>query len=334
MSYKSLLKVKEDTLTLEVSDSSINLFNSCPRAFEFRKIFNSVRQETTLPTGLGKALHEASQEYVVSGDRNKSIFQLLLHYPYQFYKNPLDNRSWQSAINVADTAFNFWDAEMKDWEIVYLKHPKTGELVPACEVPFGLKLKGLNFQYKGKKINIRYIGYIDLILYNKKLDKYAVADIKTTASNADKTYEFRFASQCIPYALVLDTLLGKTNSAKDGLQILYWVQYIHFLDSESTLYPFTKTPQDITDWTIGFLDSLEHIFKYLNREHFPRRAAKCFTYNSPCKFFDICGQRDPQEIYMQVAYENAIQNKLENIREEPWIDIDLQIDTSGVYLNA
>jgi len=313
-----------DIEVLEVSDSSLGLLHSCPRKFEFRKMFMSDRFENSLAASAGSALHAGTQEYCFTSDKDKAMFEFLMEFPFQYDEGAMHVRSWQSCVHMLDEAMKFWDLDMDDWEIAMI-NDSTGAPIPAYEVPFALVIENYPFYADGRTITLKYIGYIDLILHNKVTGEYAVCDIKTTTASLDsKVYEFTFADQCLPYGLVLETLLGQDISR--GFEVYYWMQFIHPLDATNTLFPFIKTKTDIQDWVVGFMEDMNTIKRSYNAGWFRRRSKACFSWKRPCNFFDLCDSRDTKSISQFVKMENASRKPNGNPRVKPWIEIKLETD--------
>jgi len=311
--------------TLEVSDSSLSLLHSCPRKFEFRKMFLADRFETSLAASAGTALHEGTQSYCTGKvSKEAAIFKMLMQYPYEYDKGQMDVRSWQSCTHTLETAMIFWDNDMGDWEIAMIQDAE-GLPIPAYEVPFALVIENFPFYSDGRTITLKYIGYIDLILHNKVTGQYAVCDIKTTTvSLSNKVYDFTFADQCLPYGLVLETLLGQEIS--NGYEVFYWMQYIHPLDATNVLLPFIKTKDDIQDWVVGFMEDMNTIKRSYNAGWFRRRAKSCYAWNRPCTYFDLCDSRNTNSIAAFIKMENSSRESSGNTRVKPWIEIKLETD--------
>lgn len=311
-----------DIETLEVSDSSLGLLASCPRKFEFRKMFMSDRFENSLPANVGSALHTGSQTYCTGISKEQATFNMLMEFPMQYETKLMDIRTWQSATYVLETAMQFWDIDMEEWEIAMIQDAE-GNPIPAYEVPFALVMKNFPFYADGRTITLKYIGYIDLILHNKLTGQYAVCDIKTTSADlSTKNYEFTFADQCLPYGLILETLLGQDISR--GFEVYYWMQFIHPIDATNVLLPFIKTRDDIQDWVAGFMEDINIIKRSYNAGWFRRRSKSCYSWNRPCTYFDMCDSRDTKSLSIFVKMENQKREPNGNQRVKPWIEIDLE----------
>ncbi len=303
--------------TLEISHSSRGSLRSCPRKFEFRKMYKSSRREETQATGSGKALHTAFQNYFVNRDENAGLLDLVLEYPIRFQKSAMDANSLEGCIA---TYLKCIESEIFDeWEIAYVVKP-DGEKVPAVEVPFSLNLQ-VDFFGNGTLVTVKYIGYIDLILYNRYTDQYAVVDIKTTTKDSDFATEYTFHEQCLPYGLVLQVLLGL--DYERGFEVGYWITKINALDPWDQMPTFMKDGTMVAEWLRGYLLDIAAIQEFHKLGFFPRNGGACYNWNRRCSFFDLCDSRDYNYLEVMIGAENK--ELAGSDREEPWVQIDLGV---------
>lgn len=302
---------------LEVSHSSRGSLHSCPRKIEFRKMYASSRRDETQATGSGKAMHEALQSWLVDKDVDKGLWKLISHYPIRFQKTSMDANSLEGCIGtylhcIQSDLFN-------EWEIAYVVKP-DGTKVPAVEVPFNLRMK-VDFFGNGKMVWINYIGYIDLIMYNKIEDRYAVWDIKSTTKEADFATQFTFDEQCLPYGLVLQKLLNLDYTR--GYEVGYWICKLHAVEHYEKLLTFTKDGNDVAEWLRGYLIDIHLLQTYHKLGFFPRNGSSCASWNRQCTFFDMCDTRDYNYLETMIGMEN--QELAGSDRPEPWVVIDLEV---------
>ena len=128
---------------LRVSYSSLNTFESCPRKFEFSKLFD--RRPWTgeeFAAAVGTALHKGYQEYLVSNDRDKALWAMAKAYPHELEwtveASKAEPRSLAACAITLDAMIDS-DA-MNEWEVAQIKNPQ-GEIVPAIEVPYEIRFK-------------------------------------------------------------------------------------------------------------------------------------------------------------------------------------------------
>lgn len=301
---------------LEWSHSSRATFRSCPRKFEFRKIYNNARRSEGLATGAGSALHAGIQSWLLHKHFDTAMWEMIQRFPIKYQKSWSDTNSLAGCFQTLTAMMN-WD-KMDQYELASLKKP-DGTIVPGIEVAFILRIDKYPFYPDGRTIRVDYIGFIDLILYDKMENEYIVCDVKTTTKDTDKAVEFRFDDQCLPYGLVLEAILG--HDVNKGFEIDYWSAQINHDEPKNSMYAFNKTQNDLQDWMQGYLFDLDAVRRYYNLGWFARNGNSCMTWNRPCIFFDFCETRNPKTIEMMLKQDAA--NQKEFKREEPWIIVEL-----------
>lgn len=304
---------------LELSDSSVKLGSSCARKLEFRKFHESSRRQEGLAMGVGQALHAGTQGFLTHGDFDRALWEMMEQYPIQWQKSAMDQNSIEAAYATLRRACGF--TKLGEFELAKIEGP-DGELMPAVEVPFVLRLSDFPWYADGRTITIDYIGFIDLIMYDRFNDEYNVWDIKTTTRTVDFNLIYRFDTQCLPYGLVLEALLD--HDYRQGFNVAYWTQYIHPLEPLNYFNPYMKTLNDVQEWLRSYLFFLNQIKTYYNMGWFPRAGGNtCNAFQKPCQFVDLCEYRDPNFLNPMIAQENV--NLPESTRPDPWIIIDLEI---------
>lgn len=301
---------------LELSHSSRGLLRSCPRKLEFRKIYNNSRKQESLASGAGSALHDGVQSYLQDKDEEQAIWRMIRSFPIKYQKSWMDQNSLAGCYHTLQSMLQW--PKLHEYELAKIKK-QDGSIVPAVEVPFVLRINNYPFYENGDTIQVDYIGFMDLIMYNKMDDEYIVWDMKTTTKNTDKAVEFAFHDQCLPYGLALESLLGRDTTF--GFQVAYWSTYIDHLQPKNMLYSFNKSHVDINDWMQGYLFDLDTIRRYYNLGWFAR-TGNCMAWNRPCQFFDFCGTRDPKTI--EILLEADAANQKEHEKPEPWAIIELE----------
>ena len=305
---------------LELSHSSRSSFRSCPRKFEFRKVYNNSRRSESYAGNTGSALHAGIQSWLIHKDFDHAIWQMIKNFPIKYQKSWNDERSLAACYTTLVSMIN-WE-HMGQYEVAQLKKP-DGTIVYAVEVPFILRISKYPFFADGGTICVDYRGFIDLILFDKMNNTYIVNDIKTTTRNTDKTVEFRFAEQCVPYGLVLESVLG--NDINKGFEVTYWSTVIDHLEPKNTWLPFPKSKVDLRDWMQGYLFDLDQIRRYYNLGWFARNGNSCMNWQRPCVFWDFCETRNPKTIEVMLQQDAANQKEQEK-QEEPWIIIELEYE--------
>ena len=304
---------------LRVSHSSIRTFRSCARKLEFKKFHPTMSRDESLDGEVGHALHVGYQHYLVNKDRDAAIFAMLRRYPIHLNSNPSDPKSVEACYPTLNAIID--SGAFLEYEIAEIKC-LDGKVRKAIEVPFQIDIKGfdLGFTPEGEPILIIYVGFIDAILYDKILNEYLVIDIKTTRWNlVDMTPVYHFDEQCIPYAIVLERILGRP---LDNLTVKYISVYIDIEKPKITPYEFKKTRIDIEDWARGLLVDLQMIKMYYQMGWFKRNPNACVAFNKVCPHFDICNQRDQTAIARHLTLDQKPYVEEEII---PWIKLDLEL---------
>lgn len=304
---------------LEMSNSSCGSLHSCPRKIEFRKFFNNSRRDESYATGTGSAMHAGIQTYLETKDQEAAIWAMMRKHPFHFQKSFNDAQSLDVLYSTLMSAINWY--KLDQFELAYVVKP-DGTKVPAVEIPFCLRIKDYPFYADGGKIDVDYIGYMDLIMYDKIEDKYIVWDIKTTVKDTDQYPLFAFHEQCLPYGLVLESLLG--NEYGNGFEVAYWSVLKNIFEPKNKYYPFYKSADDVQEWLRGYILDLAAIRQYYNLGWFPRRGSACMGYNRTCVNFDFCETRDPKTIEMMLQQDEA--NQKPPMVHDIWNVVELNVE--------
>jgi hypothetical protein len=309
---------------LQVSYSSLNrTYNSCERRFELNKLYAATHFSESLAGDAGNALHKAQQAYWITGDKVAATWALMQHYPIKYQKSVNMKRSLQECYA---TLLAMMDSKaLAAYELAKIKI-SNGRIVPAVEVPFAINLltkDGTPFFLTlpdGRLLKVVYVGYIDAILYDAFNDIYIVCDIKTTQKyRTDYTPMFQFDSQCLPYAFVLEKILGLQF---DTLTVKYFVSYIDALEPRALMYTFEKTKNDVLEWARWLAKTLREIRMYTQMNWFPRNGLACDTFGV-CAHSVYCHTRDRNEIERYL--ELSTTRKDDRPPFEPWFELDLHL---------
>lgn len=295
---------------LELSHSTLQSFHSCPRKLEFAKLFNYNLRGRGTAGEAGNSLHAAFGDYLQFHDRDQAIWILMLNYPIDLCSNPLWNWSLEATYAGLIQVMNYADL-----------HPELELAVigdkQAVEVPF---LINIHHNIEGL-MPVVYRGYMDFIFYNRLDNTYKVVDLKgTTYEVKDYVAKWRWDSQCLPYAIVLERALDKEISTLD---VEYLVTKVHLLESTVKQLEYTKSEQEIQEWTQDLIVDLMTIKTYIQTKWFPRRGASCIGFGKVCKFYDLCESRDIDTLKLMLASKDVKQTQREFV---PWITLDLEIE--------
>ena len=304
---------------LSLSHSSRETLASCARKLEFRKFFRHSKRTDSEAGDIGKCLHVGVQSYLKTRDEKEAAASLLLSYPIKYHLKPMQARSLEACYSTLQAAINHQD--LGRYQLAFINF--DGEERPAVEVPFLIHINQSLSKYCPNEptIAITYRGFVDAIFYDALTDSYIVLDIKTTRSNrADYTCMYKFSDQCLPYAMILERILGKPVKR---LEILYYVLYIDALEPRALFYEFTKTEQDIQDWGRGIALDIRNLQLFYSTRWFPRRGAACSSWNRVCTHFDYCDMRNVEDIEQRLALSNEVETK--DIEFNPWFEMNLEL---------
>lgn len=302
---------------LQVSYSSLNLFSSCERKFEFHKLFvNPSAREQTYAAAAGQAMHLGYQEYLATGDSSKAIWKLLRAYPYELaFMELRDDRSIEACISSLERMIDF--DVFHEFEVAKIMNPQ-GEAVPAIEVPFAIRLEGVVLP-DGR--GIEFVGAIDAIMQHKMERQFCSLDIKTHRDTLkDATAKYVYNSQQTPYGIVINHLAGE---ALDSFKVLYLDVYLDLVEPRVTPYDYVRTDEDVQEWLLDTTLTAQRIQKSMQLQHFPRTAGGCVTYNRPCKYLDVCQSRDHESIerYLSMGADpDAVPHRI-----DPWIIAEIDV---------
>lgn len=268
------------------SHSARGTFDWCRRAFELNRLYAQPpgkEHDTTLPAEVGKCLHVAFQTYIATQDFNAGVLQLMQTYPLNLCWDSVNPRSFEAAMAT-------YEALVEAAEFSQAYELARIDDKPATEVAFAIELDNV-FLPDGRKVI--YVGYIDAILQHRVDGTFLAADIKTHRSTQrDRTGEYQFNGQLIPYGLILELVQGKPLT---HLQTVYLDCFVDVLEPRVQVYSFTKTREDVQTWLLEFYLDLALFLYFVRHKFFPRTSHGCMSrYGTTCRHLSYCGTRDPE----------------------------------------
>lgn len=274
-----------------LSHSTTGTLTNCPRQYELAHAVNlGGGSQDQFAADVGHALHDGVQEYVRTRELKRSLFKFLTSFPYDGEYAPERHGRKDRSLEACVSAFQSMACSF-DWSRYEPAQFHVGDsVVDGIEISFAIQL--LN---TGCDIPIYFMGHIDLVLYELLTRKYVIFDLKTTRQSS-KLLEphWRFDQQTVPYGLIIPALEGKPIG---DLTTHYVVTYIDLMEPKTVDFPVTNTEEQIQDWAMGLADTVLRVRRYL-RTQWPRSAsgAACVTFNTPCRFFDVCASRDTERL--------------------------------------
>lgn len=283
---------------LYLSHSSRGILHSCKRKFEFRKLFKHPARDFGLAAEMGKALHAGLQSFLITRKEDEAIKAYMLAYPIDMCQGTMDKYSLEAGYNTLMSAIN--SSPLIENELATI-NCLDGITRPAIEVPFEINFEGLTLA-KSLPVPVSYCGYIDAIFWNREELEFTVLDVKTIGKiDQDLSPKFQWSDQCIPYAMILEYMLGHEIKS---FTVKYLVCKVDVMETTTQIHTFQKTFVDVQDWYKGVLVDVQTIRTFVDMQWFPRdgNGGACFAYNKKCPFYDdVCSLRDPEEIQEFIA---------------------------------
>lgn len=311
---------------IRLSHSTLQTLESCPRKFEFSKLFQNPKHEDSLATGFGTALHRGFQDWLINHDYNHAVYQMMLAYPWELGESPMKDRSAEGALALLDEMIKQFPEER--YELAYIEDA-DGNKLPCVEVPFKLifdEMPSLSMTSRTvegsacKFIPLFYVGYMDLVLYDKVENKFIVIDIKTTSDRLeDLSPKYKFSDQTVPYGLVLNKLMGLL---LDELEVGYYTARPSLMDPKVELYRFYKSGDDLADWAKGMASSLNNLAYWFKNCYFPRTRNGCSFFGRTCPYYNYCQDRNIKRTQIQLAYDGEMSPALPF---ETWCEVHISL---------
>lgn len=313
-----------DKPIVRFSYSSLNTFESCARRLEFDKFYPRLpKDHEAFAADVGTALHHGYQNYLVTQDETAAMWAMLESYPFLLeFKEEKDDRSMEAAISTLECMFE--SVDMANYEIAKIKKP-DGTVVPAIEVPFEIRFKGLDIPACPKYpdgAQVAFTGYIDAIMLNLMSGKYRTLDIKTNRDfSKDQTGKYQYDSQQLPYGLIVEHVVG---NPIESFEVLYLDTLVDLAEPQVTLYPFTKTEDDIQEWLLTRVLQFQMIQKYVQSDFFPRRSGGCMFYKRPCRYLTPCQNRDREMLFTWFMEGSELSEAAQDKPFEPWVVAEIE----------
>lgn len=308
---------------IRVSYSSLGTFSSCARKFELDKLYPRVARvgEDFYAADVGKALHAGYQSWLTHKSEQAAIWSFMCEFPYEAeYSQSNDYRSFEAALATLETMIAYHP--VNDYELATIRRP-DGAVVPAIEVPFEIRFKGLEVapcERYPDGAQFAFTGFMDALMQNLMTGVYRTLDIKTTRQKlADLTAKFKFDTQQVPYGIVVDHV---AKGVVDSFEVLYLNAYIDLIAPDVRFEPFMKTRIDIQEWAMNKVIQFQQIAKFAGLDYFPRTENGCLFYNRPCRYLEVCQSRDRKAVLDWLT----LGNETTPDTFEPWIVAELEVE--------
>ena len=312
--------------TIITSHSLDNVFNSCPRKFEFLSLYDQTpMREESFAADVGTALHEAIQAYLIASAEGKSredaenegYLALAVWYPWELEDEQKSKiRGWGETLLMAHTAFR--DPEWDNWELLKMTNDEW-----AVEVAFRINHLGYDCSSPdGQKYRLASQGKMDLVMQEKTTGDIRVRDIKTTTIPEEHLEaQYYHSGQQVGYSHVMHKMLGVDLESFSVDYVIY--QFVLNDFPKKHLITLEKTPEVIKDFWRNKDELLTRMGKYIEQGWFPRTNGGCVSWFRPCSMLPICKRRDQDYIKKWFAEGGEVRNReydyvvtLDLVREE------------------
>jgi hypothetical protein len=314
----------EKIRTILLSHSIDNVFDYCPRKFEFLNVFDKrPPRDSGFAASVGTALHEGTQAYLIAraeglGEKRATeaaFMSLYKFYPWEDeFEQYTQARSWDKTTLMLYRIIR--SPEWDEWELVSVEGRGW-----AIEVPWLIRHTSVGpFRLKstGEWVQLATQGKIDFVLRHVRTGVILTRDLKTTILDAGMVRsEYTFSGQQVGYSNVVHAMIGVT---PEKMEFEYLVaRFSATEEPEIQLVPMVKGQDMIEDYWFTKLDRLYRIKNYAEAGWFPRTNGSCNSWGKECAMFDICHSRDY----------NLIQDWFRDSNAEPqqgydyWVELEV-----------
>ncbi len=261
----------------QLSYSSRQLLNSCPRKYQLRKLDASFQIEEDMNQKItfefGKLVGLGIQLVFMDHSREDIFLTCFSYYPLDInFVSSKHKKSFYLALIAIDKFISMRQAGFLQ-DLVILSY--NGQ--PAAELSF---LIDFNEGFAER-------GFLDLVLEHKITGEVFCVEIKTDSSKAPiHEAKYQNSGQALGYSVLLDYI-------RPGL-VSYNVLYLIYLTEkfEYQVFQFTKTIVQKAEWLGSIMIDIDKIKLYERAKLWPKNGASCFAYFQPCKYFNMCQLSD------------------------------------------
>ena len=177
---------------------------------------------------------------------------------------------------------------------------------------------------KTRHVPVYWDMFIDAILWDTLQQRFVVMDIKTTRKvRYDYSTTFKRDPQCLPYAYIIDQVLGQPATS---LGVIYLVVYIDAIQPKALKYEFMKTSRDIEEWAFDTAVMIRDIKWMAETGFFPKRGEQCDNFKE-CIYNSCCDYTSPESIkeYLRLKFGEMDYEKKEK-EFNPWFQLELTVE--------
>lgn len=256
-----------------LSDSTLSTFYSCEKKFQLTRlcVVDAEQREQSAAAIRGGAFGVGVQTYLLTGDINLAIFRTWLAYWPMVEDRPYVSCS--RTINNLIVVKPHLDKLLERYEVAYFNDK------PAIELSFRLNKAGSKWHF---------VGYIDVVMWDRYEKMYVVFELKTTGYKLhDLEPVYKNQAQALAYSIIIDKVAGSEQSR-------YGVVYLVVRDKGKDPVPdvytfnFAKTLTDRLKWFVAYGLDVQRLEQLEELDLWPMRGKSCVSFNRPCHLYGNC----------------------------------------------
>lgn len=329
---------------LLLDNSTLDLYNSCPREGEYGHIDNWVSASDKEALNFGAAAHEGWKwryQHCGTKDLNccsfdhngiesvgaNAIQNDIIQQWFSAHPQPLDSFRSPSLCLELMARYN---ERYQDETFEIVANPKTGK--PCVEQSVMVFLGTLQVKHSDithTNVDIYYTGRIDLIISTH--EGIWILDHKTTFQfGSSFTNQMSMSAQFIGYAWAVQQAFGinaigyiinaiRVRKPTDKALLAEDFFRVRGSDSDFARIPFYITQENIDEWKINTLALALTILYHHSQQYFPMNRTQCQRKWGACQFFEVCNTA--REHRQQILQSEAFMQNEWSPLNQPVIDI-------------
>ena len=204
-----------------ISYSQLSLYNECPYHWKLRYIDKIKKQESNIHLIFGTAMHTTLQKYLktmysvsIKAANELDLFLTLQEELIKEFKSAKE-KDEKDPCSKEDLKEFFDDGVfIIDW---FKKHrgeyfSKRNWTLIGCEVPINIEVKN----------NIRFVGFLDVVLEHEPTGMIKIVDIKTSTRGWNK-YQKKDKNKMLQLLLYKEYFAQQRNKSLDNINIEYFI---------------------------------------------------------------------------------------------------------------
>lgn len=303
--------VDKNTLSLQIDNSSLEVFTTCPRSAEYKLVHARTKQGRAALVA-GGAVHAGLETFYnglsVAG-YNTDLVQRAVRAAQLYYESQnVSFVDWRDPSRVCDTVMRYCESHQREpFEILLDK-----EGLPCVEMAFSLPLGVIEFDDEEtiynrgmligdlpadedptaplvlNKVQIYWTGKIDLAIRSD--GQHFVMDHKTCSMMGQTFWDnFQLSNQTVGYTWAAEQIFKETFA---GLLVnaIYWRPPTakSIITTEFHRQRFFYDAQQVLEWEHNVHAAVSDFLSNLARGYFPMYTAWCQGKFGACGYFETC----------------------------------------------